>query len=91
MASIRIPAALRTYTGGSDTVAVRGMTVEEALGDLIRQHPALEPHLFDAGALRSFVNIFLGEQDIRYLDGVQTHLPDEARLLIIPSIAGGQS
>lgn len=89
MASIRIPTPLRPYTSGNEQVTVSGGTVAEALTDLTRQHPALEAHLFNQGELRSFVNVFLGDEDIRYLDGVETTLEDNARLLIIPSIAGG--
>ncbi len=89
MADIRIPTPLRPYTAGSERVTVSGSTVEEALQDLVRQYPDLKPHLFSDGRLRSFVNVFLGEEDIRYLDGVKTALAEDAQLLIIPSIAGG--
>jgi molybdopterin converting factor small subunit len=89
MATIRIPTPLRTYTNGSTTVSVKGRTVGEALQDLTRQHPDLSQHLFDNGKLRNFVNVFLGEEDIRYLDGEATALEADARLRIIPSIAGG--
>jgi molybdopterin converting factor small subunit len=89
MASIRIPTPLRPYTGNNESVTVSGGTVAEALADLTRQHPELEAHLFNEGKLRSFVNIFLGEEDVRYLDGVDTPISDNDRLMIIPSIAGG--
>jgi sulfur-carrier protein len=89
MASIRIPTPLRPYTGNHESVTVSGSTVAEALADLTRQHPELETHLFNEGKLRSFVNIFLGEEDIRYLDGVNTPISENDRLMIIPSIAGG--
>ena len=89
MATIRIPTPLRPYTDNNDKVTVNGATVEQALSDLTSQHPQLEPHLFNEGQLRSFVNIFLGEEDIRYLDGVETTLKKDDQLLIIPSIAGG--
>jgi molybdopterin converting factor small subunit len=89
MATIRIPTPLRTYTNGSTTVLVKGHTVGEALQDLTRQHPDLSEHLFDNGKLRNFVNVFLGEDDIRYLDGEATALEAGDKLRIIPSIAGG--
>jgi molybdopterin synthase sulfur carrier subunit len=89
MAVIRIPTPLRAYTAGQENVTVAGATVEEALSDLTEQHPELAAHLYNDGKLRSFVNIFLGEEDIRYLNGVETALPDDAQLMIIPSIAGG--
>jgi molybdopterin converting factor small subunit len=89
MASIRIPTPLRPYTGNNEHVQVNGQTVAEALSDLTHQYPELEPHLFNEGKLRSFVNIFLGEDDVRYLNGVETDIKDDSKLLIIPSIAGG--
>lgn len=87
--TIRIPTPLRAYTGGNEHVNVSGATVGEALDDLVAQYPELKPHLFENGRLRSFVNIFLGEEDVRYLQGVETALAEDDRLMIIPSIAGG--
>jgi len=89
MASIRIPTPLRPYTGNSETVSVSGTTIAEALNDLTTQYPDLKPHLFNEGKLRSFVNIFLGEDDVRYLDGVETAIEEGSQIMIIPSIAGG--
>jgi molybdopterin converting factor small subunit len=89
MASIRIPAPLRAYTNGNEHVTISGNTVDEALRDLAEQYPALEKHLFNDGKLRSFVNVFVGEEDIRFLDGVDTPVKEGDRLMIIPSIAGG--
>ncbi len=87
---IRIPTPLRSYTNDQSTVAVGGATVEEALQSLTQAYPALEPHLYhENGELRSFVNIYLGDDDIRYLNGPDTELPDDAELSIVPSIAGG--
>lgn len=91
MATIKIPTPLRPYAGNNGSVSVSGATVGEALRDLARQHPGLESQLFNDGELRSFVNIFLGEEDIRYLDGENTQLKEDDRLMIIPSIAGGSS
>ena len=91
MASIRIPTPLRPYTGDNVEIAVAGSTVGEALRDLVTRHPELEPHLYNSGELRSFVNVFLGEDDVRYLDGAETPIADGDKLLIIPSIAGGCS
>jgi molybdopterin converting factor small subunit len=89
MATIRIPTPLRPYTGGNEHVTVSGQTVNDALGDLTSQYPDLEPHLFNDGKLRSFVNVFLGEEDVRYLNGGETSISGDSKLLIIPSIAGG--
>lgn len=89
MATIRIPTPLRPYVEGQETVQAEGNTVGEALANLVRQYPDIEPHLYREGKLRSFVNVFLGDEDVRYLDGTETSIIEEARLLIIPSIAGG--
>lgn len=89
MASIKIPTPLRAYTGGAATVDVQGTTVGEALHALVTTHPELKPHLFEGDTLRSFVNVFLGEEDVRFLDGPHTEIDADAKLRIIPSIAGG--
>jgi len=82
---IFIPTPLRVYTGKLNTVEVGGATIQEALGGLTTQH------LFtDDGKLRSFVNVYLNDEDIRYLDAKeQTAVSDKDSLSIIPSIAGG--
>jgi len=90
MATLKIPTPLRPFAGGQATVQVNGTNIGEALGDLTNQHPDLHKHLFnDAGELRPFVNLFLNDEDIRFLDGVDTTIAEGDRLQIIPSIAGG--
>lgn len=89
MATIRIPTPLRPYVEGQEIIRADGHTVGEALVDLVRQYPDIEPHLYRDGKLRSFVNVFVGDEDMRYLDGMETSITHESRLLIIPSIAGG--
>jgi len=89
MPSIKIPTPLRPYTGGEAQVAVSGSTVGEALNDLTDRYPDLRPHLFNGADLRSFVNVFLGDEDVRFLDGLNTQIEDGDSLRIIPSIAGG--
>ncbi len=90
MITIRIPTPLRSYTGGKTEIAVEGNTVAEAMRSLTAQYPDLRQHLFnDAGQLRAFVNLFLNDEDIRHLQGVDTPLKDQDRLMLIPSIAGG--
>ncbi len=87
---IHIPAPLRSYTGGRSTIEVKGGSVGEALEDLTHQFPALKQHLFDEeGILRLFVNIYLNDEDIRYLRHTSTELSAEDELSIVPSIAGG--
>lgn len=89
MAHIKIPTPLRQYTANAAEVAVSGATVGEALDDLTAQYPDLRPHLYNGEKLRNFVNVFLGEEDIRFLHGVETPIDPEARLRIVPAIAGG--
>lgn len=89
MASIKIPTPLRAYTDGEAKIAVEGDTIKDVLANLISQYPDLEQHLFKDGELRSFVNVFLGSEDVRFLDGVDTEIDADADLRIIPSIAGG--
>ncbi len=90
MVTIRIPTTLRTLTGGASTVDVEGSTVGEVLGNLDAAHPGFKDRLFDdQGALRRFVNVFLADDDVRYLDGVDTAVADGSELSIIPAVAGG--
>lgn len=90
MPILRIPTPLRSYTAGQSDIAVDGATVGEAMQDLIVRHPTLQPHLFSSvGELRPFVNLFVGENNIRDLQGLNTPIESEDRVLLIPSIAGG--
>jgi MoaD family protein len=88
--SIRIPTTLRTLTGGNSEVQVEGATVGEALQSLETAHPGFKERLFDdEGGLRRFVNVFVADDDVRYLDGVNTPVPDGETIAIIPAVAGG--
>lgn len=89
MPNIKIPTPLRAFTGGEAQITVGGDTVGAALHDLVTQHPDLKQHLFNGDDLRNFVNVFLGEEDVRFLDGLETELSAGDNLRIIPSIAGG--
>jgi len=92
MPKVRIPTPLRQYTGGNSEVEVGGGTAGAALDDLTGQHPELRQHLYTGdGKLRSFVNVYKGDEDIRYLDGSDTEVGDSDELSIIPSIAGGSA
>jgi len=88
---IHIPTPLRAYTGGQQTVSVAGATVGGALEALVTAHPELRQHLYTGdGKLRSFVNIYLNDDDIRYLPAKEeTAAGEKDELTIIPSIAGG--
>lgn len=90
MPVLRIPTPLRAYTSGQSEVSVSGANIAEALTDLTSQYPAIQPHLFnESGDLRPFVNLFVGEKNIRDLQGVNTPINEGDRVMLIPSIAGG--
>ena len=87
---IHIPTPLRQYADKKDTIEVQGKTVGEALANLTTRHPDLRRQLYtEEGKLRAFVNIYLNDEDIRYLQKENTPVSDKDALSIIPSIAGG--
>jgi len=91
MSKIHIPTPLRQYVGKQASVEVSGATVGEAMGALLEQHPDLRKHLYtDEGKLRAFVNVYVNDEDIRYLQKEATELKDEDQISIVPSIAGGR-
>jgi molybdopterin converting factor small subunit len=88
--TVRIPAQLRTLTEGAGEVPLSGSTVAEVLKDLDASHPGFADRLFDdAGGLRRFVNIFLADEDVRFLQGLDTPVTDGQTLSIVPAVAGG--
>ena len=92
MAKVLIPTPLRQFTGKQDAVSVTGGTVGEVLQALISQYPDLRKQIFnDEGKLRSFVNVYLNDEDIRYLQKDATAVKDGDNISIVPSIAGGSS
>jgi sulfur-carrier protein len=87
---VRIPTQLRTLTGGAGEVSVEGSTVGEALKALDAAHEGFADRLFDdAGELRRFVNVFLADEDVRFLEGLATPVSDGQTLSIVPAVAGG--
>jgi adenylyltransferase/sulfurtransferase len=91
MPVIRIPTPLRAYVNGQSEVTVQGKTVAGAMDNLMSQFPTMRPHLTNGdGQLRPFVNLFLGENNVRDLDGLETPLGESDKLLLIPSVAGGK-
>jgi sulfur-carrier protein len=86
---VRIPTPLRTLTGGADEVTASGGTVREVIDDLEGKHPGLRERLLDEKGVRRFVNIYVGEEDIRFLDGLKTPLKSGDQISIVPAIAGG--
>ena len=90
MSKIHIPTPLRQYTGRQASIDVPGTTVAEAMTALVAQHPDLRRHLYtEEGKLRAFVNLYLNDEDIRYLQKEATVLKDSDNISIVPSIAGG--
>jgi molybdopterin synthase sulfur carrier subunit len=88
--TVRIPTQLRSLSGGASEVAVEGGTVAEALAALDIAHPGFNDRLHDEGGnLRRFVNVFVADEDIRFLDGVQTVIKDGETVSIVPAVAGG--
>lgn len=90
MPKIHIPTPLRQYAGKQPAVEVKGATVGEALSGLVSQHPDLRRHLYtDEGKLRAFVNVYLNDEDVRYMQKEATAVQDGDHISIVPSIAGG--
>jgi molybdopterin converting factor small subunit len=86
---VDIPSPLREYTGGLTEVVASGATVQAVLDDVVRQYPTIGPKLFDSGRLRPYINLFVNDEDIRYLDEMDTAVADGQVLLIVPAVAGG--
>ena len=88
--TVRVPTTLRTLTGGAAEVAVDGSTVAEVLDGLESAHAGFKERLLDdGGQLRRFVNVFVADDDVRFLDGLNTPVPDGETVAIIPAVAGG--
>jgi molybdopterin synthase sulfur carrier subunit len=88
--TVRIPTTLRPMAGGNSTVQVEGATLAEVIEALESAHPGLKDRLLDeSGAMRKFVNIFVADDDVRYLDGLATAVPAGETVSIIPAVAGG--
>ena len=88
MTAVRIPPTLRNEVGGERQVEAFGDSVREVLRDLARRYPALEPQLFEDGDLAPFVNVYLGGEDIRTLDGLDTSVNGQP-MILLPAMAGG--
>jgi molybdopterin synthase sulfur carrier subunit len=89
MATVRIPTPLRTLTGGEDQVQAAGDTVKDVIETLEKNHPGIRERLLDEKGVRRFVNIYVGDEDIRFLDGLGTKLKSSDEISIVPAIAGG--
>ncbi len=87
--TVKLPAQLRDAVGGLSAVQAEGATVGEALESVFAEHGELRERLFQDGGLRRFVNVYLGGEDIRFLDGLDTAVPPGGELTILPAVAGG--
>lgn len=87
--TVRIPTPLRTLTNGEDSVSAEGSTVRDVIDDLEANHPGMKDRLMDDKGVRRFVNLYLGDEDIRFLDGLETEVKDGEELSVVPAIAGG--
>ena len=87
---VRIPTILRTYTGGASEVTAEGTTLSEVLDDLEANHTGIKARVLDEeGKLRRFVNVYVGNDDVRFLEGLQSPTPEGTQISIIPAVAGG--
>lgn len=89
--TVRIPTPLRTLTGGEEQVQVEGASVREVIEQLEARHPGMRERLLDDKGVRRFVNLYVGEEDIRFLEGLDTKLSGGEELSIVPAIAGGRA
>ena len=88
--SVRIPTILRTYTGGESEVSASGATLSEVLDDLDNNYSGIKGRILDeSGELRRFVNVYVGNDDVRFLDNLKTPTPDGTQISVIPAVAGG--
>jgi len=86
---VQIPTILRTYTGGEKVVSAEGATLADLVSDLDVKFPGLKDRVVDDAGLRRFVNVYLNDEDVRFLDGLGTTLTDGDSVTILPAVAGG--
>jgi MoaD family protein len=86
---VRIPTILRSYTDGAKTVEAAGSTLAELIDSVEADHPGLKDRLVDNGTLRRFVNIYVNDEDVRFLGGLQAELADGDSVTVLPAVAGG--
>jgi molybdopterin synthase sulfur carrier subunit len=86
---VRIPTILRQYTGGAKAVDGAGDTLAAVIDDLEGRHPGLRDRLVDNDGLRRFVNVYLNDEDVRFLDGLKTQVRDGDSVTVLPAVAGG--
>jgi len=88
---VRIPTILRTYTDGQKAVEGKGDTLAELFTDLETRHAGIQARIVDNGELRRFVNVYLNDEDVRFLEGINTKVADGDNVTILPAVAGGMA
>ena len=86
---VRIPTILRTYTDGEKSVTGEGDNLSELIDDLESSHPGIKERLIDDGDLRRFVNVYVNDEDVRFLGGLEATLSDGDQVVVLPAVAGG--
>jgi molybdopterin converting factor small subunit len=86
---VRVPTILRSYTGGEKVVTAEGASLEAVVTDLDSRYPGIAERLVDESGLRRFVNVYLNDEDVRFLDGLNTAVADDDAITILPAVAGG--
>ncbi len=86
---VRIPTILRTYTGGEKVVSSEGTSLQDVVTNLDANYPGIAERLIDEAGLRRFVNVYLNDEDVRFLDGLATEVSDGDSVTILPAVAGG--
>jgi molybdopterin synthase sulfur carrier subunit len=89
MANVRLAPVLRTAAGGSKQVIAQGSTLQEVLSDLYERYPGLQEQLQPEGGLSRFVNVYVNDQDVRYLQGLETNVGPNDTVILLPAMAGG--
>jgi sulfur-carrier protein len=87
---VRIPTILRTYTGGAKAVDGNGETIAQVIDSVDSSHPGIKERLVDAGDLRRFVNVYLNDEDVRFLGGLTAEVSDGDVIVVLPAVAGGR-
>jgi len=91
MPTVRVPSVLRKYTGGAAKLEADGATVGEVLRAAASAHPGLQDQLFDGDQVRGFINVYVDDEDIRYVSGLDTPVEADAEVALMPAVAGGMA
>ena len=86
---VRIPTILRTYTAGEKAVSAKGASLAALIDDLEANHPGIKERLIDDGDLRRFVNVYVNDEDVRFIGGLEAELSDGDEVVVLPAVAGG--